>query len=260
MRLASLALLAACSSSSHATLDAAPAIAIDGECHGDRGPRVLVFSAENLWNHLSNPVVQQAILQLCTERGFTVTATRDPEAFTTDRLRSTDVVVFAITSGLVLDDRARGALEPWLRDGGGLVGLHTADATEWTWPYFTQEIGATFKTHAPGVYPATVTNEAPDHPITANLPLRWQRTDEFHVFNERPETSQMTMLLAVDESTLGPSYPAALDVGYHPIAWAHELYGGRVFYSCMGHPPQAFLDPDFIDFIARGIEWTAHRR
>jgi type 1 glutamine amidotransferase len=220
---------------------------------------VLVFTAQHMWDHLSNPVAGRAVLTMCETYGYSVTVSHDPEVFESDRLRDTDVVMFSITSGVVLDDRARGALEPWLRDGGGLVGLHTADATEQTWPYFGLEIGATFKTHAPGVFAAVLTNEAPQHPITADLPARWARTDEYHVFNERPEASEMTMLLAVDESTFASDYPADARVGYHPIAWAHELNGGRVFYSCMGHPIEAFADRDFLEFLARGIAWTARR-
>ena len=48
--------------------------------------------------------------------------------------------------------------------------------------------------------------------------------------------------------------------GYHPIAWAHELYGGRVFYTAFGHNPDDWSDPNVLEITARAIEWAAHKR
>lgn len=236
----------------------APAFAIDGQCRGrPDAPSVLVFSAENLWSHPANPVAQQALLDMCETRGLHVVASRDPLILDERVLRDIDVVVFALTSGPVLDDRARAHLEPWLRGGGGFVGLHTPDATEQQWPFFVELIGATFKTHAPGTWAADITIEDASHPIVAGLPPRMAVVDEYHVFNERPETTEMTMLLAVDESTLAADYPADMRVGYHPIAWAHELLGGRMFFTCTGHDPIMYAEDWYLDLLANAIQWAA---
>jgi uncharacterized protein len=237
-----------------------PAV-IDGACAGDAGlPRVLVYSRENLWEHASTPVAQGVLLGMCASRGFTVTASSDPRVFA-ERLAEIDVVVFAVTSGEVLSADARAAFEPWLRGGGGMVGLHSASATELSWPFFVEAIGATFRTHAPGLFEATVTVEAPAHPIASTLSTAWVRTDEWYEFTDRPEERPgLDVLLALDEATLPAEYPAEFRVGHHPIAWTHERVGGRVFYTAMGHTAESYAEPAFVDMIARAILWTAPAR
>src|SRR5262245_31390839 len=83
-----------------------PEAVIDARCEGDAdAPRVLVFWRENLWVHESTPVAAQTFLELCASRRFSVVTSRDPLVFPHE-LPRTDVVVFAVTSGEVLDDRA----------------------------------------------------------------------------------------------------------------------------------------------------------
>lgn len=235
-----------------------PAV-LDASCVGTAaGPRVLVFTRENLWQHGSTPVARDTILAMCGSRGFTVTASHDPHAIDDARLAATDTIVFAVTSGEILDADARAALEPWLRGGGGLVGLHSASATELSWPFYIDVLGAQFLKHPPGLFEATVRVDAPAHPIVAGLPAAWVRTDEWYDFTDRPEDREgLEVLLSLDEATLPADYPADFRVGVHPIAWAHERLGGRVFYTAMGHTLESYAEPAFVDMIGRAIEWTA---
>ena len=245
-----------------ATPDARPLGGIDAFCQGQPGrPRVLVYTFENVWRHLSNYYARLAIYNMCTTRGFTVTTTNDPLAINATRLADVDVVVFSITSGNGIDAQGQADLEAFIRGGGGLVGLHSASYTEWDDPFYLSNIGAMFKGHNPGMQPATVDILSTSHPITQGLGTSFSWTDEWYFFENRPEDNAgMDMLLALDESTLPADYPSQYKVGYHPIAWAHELYGGRVFYTALGHNPDAFSDPTILEIIGRAIEWTAHQR
>ena len=100
---------------------------IDGQCSGDAGkPRVLVYTYENEWRHISNLYARELILSMCTSRQFNVATTNDVFAINAHQLAQTDVVVFAVTSGMGLDDAAKADLEAWVRAGGGIVGLHSA--------------------------------------------------------------------------------------------------------------------------------------
>ncbi|MEZ4400161.1 MAG: ThuA domain-containing protein [Kofleriaceae bacterium] len=236
------------------------AAAIDAACVGTAdAPRVLVFSRETLWMHPSTPVAQAALIAMCGTHGFSVTASRDPAVFDATRLAEVDVVVFAVTSGNVLDPRGREAFEAWVRAGGGVVGIHSASATEYDWPFFVDLIGAQFRTHPAELIEANVTNEAPSSPITAGLPSVWPRTDEWYVFHTRPEESRLQIVLALDESSALPPVPADLQVGYHPIAWTNEKQGGRMFYTAMGHTPESYAEPSFLDLIANAIVWADGR-
>jgi type 1 glutamine amidotransferase len=227
---------------------------IHASCTGTgSGPRVLVFTRETVWTHASTPVARDAILAMCTTRGFSVTASADEKAF--DRIWEFDVVVFAVTSGIVLDDRGRVELEAWIRAGGGVVGIHSASATEYEWPFFVQLIGARFRTHPPALLAADVTVEDAAHPIMAGIPARWNRTDEWYAYHDRPQDQGYHMLLALDEATV--ALPADQQKGFHPMAWTDDRLGGRMFYTAMGHTPESYAETAFLDMLANAITWTA---
>src|SRR5438067_5104957 len=68
---------------------------IDGTCAGQPGaPRVLVYTYENMWRHMSNYFARTAILGMCESRGFTVSTSNDPHVFNAPQLAQFDVVVF----------------------------------------------------------------------------------------------------------------------------------------------------------------------
>jgi type 1 glutamine amidotransferase len=244
-----------------ASADARPLGLVDGFCEGESGrPRVLVYSYENLWRHLSNYYARGAIYAMCETRGFKVTTTNDPRAINATRLAEHDVIVFAVTSGTGLDRQSREDLEAWIRAGGGTVGLEAASATEMQWPFFMDHIGAAFAGHGPGLQTATVRVEG-SHPITDGLPASFDLLEQWYIFQRRPEeVPGIQVLLTLDETTLPADYPDEYRVGYHAIGWAHERFGGRVFYTGLGDNPDGFADPTVLELIGRAIEWTAHQR
>jgi type 1 glutamine amidotransferase len=264
LTLATLLVGAGCGGDNLLAVDAAatdsstprPAV-LDSTCAGNGGPRVLVFSRETLWMHPSTPVAAAALAAMCETEGFAVTISRDEAVFDGARLDDFDVVVFAVTSGNVLDDPGRAAFEDWVRAGGGVVGLHSASATEYDWPFFVELIGARFRTHPPMLLAADVTVEDAAAPIVAGLPARWHRTDEWYSYHERPEELGVHVVLALDEASAGADLPVDQRAGYHPMAWTHTRFGGRTFYTAMGHTPESYAEPAFLGLVAAAIRWTA---
>lgn len=234
---------------------------IDGACAGTPGrPRVLVYTYENLWRHLSNYYARAAVFDMCQTRGFHVESTNDPHAFTADRLSHFDVVVFAVTSGSGMDADAHHDLEAWIRHGGGIVGFEAAAATESDWPFFVANLGAAFKAHNPVNVAGTV-RFTPGHPITDGLPASLRLVDQWYVFQSRPEdVPGLHVLMTLDESTLPKDTPPEYLVGYHALGWAYEPFGGRVFYTALGDEPDDFQNATILELAARGIEWAAHAR
>src|SRR5262245_48208570 len=260
MRTAGLALLALAGCGARTSVLGGREGVIDGVCMGEAGkPRVLVYTYENQWRHVSNLTARAVILGMCTSRGFSVSSTNDVFAINTNQLAQFDVVVFGVTSGMGLDDRAHKDLEAWVRAGGGIVGIHSASATEQDWPFYVDLIGPQFVAHAPGLFLGTVTIEPTNHPITAGLSA-FPLTDEWYVFTTHPEDMPgVTPLLAIDESSI-TGYPPELRQGHHVIAWTNEKYSGRVFYTAAGHNPDSYTDPTFVEILGRGIEWSAQQR
>lgn len=253
-----------------------PSAEVIVECQGGEGgatgPRVLVWARENLWNHGSNAVAVAAIANMCETAGVSVVASRDENVFSRERLAEIDVVVFAVTSGETLGAEARQVLGAWLARGGGLVGIHSASATDLNWPTLTSRLGPAFRTHG-AIVAATLTTATPAHPVLDGVPARWPHTDEWYNFVEQPELRGMRPLLVLDEASLPAAYPADLRVGYHALAWAHEqavLVGddagaggtrtGRTFYTALGHTEASYETPAFLLMLKQGIEWAGHYR
>lgn len=203
---------------------------------------VLVFSRTTGFRHESIPAGVQAMRELHPDTA----ATEDPAAL--EDLAGTDAVVFLNTNGDVLTDAGRAALEAHVRGGGGFLGVHSAAATEYDWPFYGDLVGAWFDRH-PAVQAATITVSDPDHPATAHLPRSWARVDEWYDFRSRPDAR---VLLRVDEST----YEGGGMGGDHPIAWCHERLGGRALYTGLGHTIESYAEPAFREHLSKALRWV----
>ena len=177
-----------------------------------------------------------------------IVATEDPAAV--EALDRYDAVVFLNTNGDVLTDAGRAELERYVRGGGGFLGVHSAAATEYDWPFYGELVGAWFDRH-PAVQPATIIVSDPDHPATAHLPLAWARVDEWYDFRSHPDAR---VLLRVDEST----YEGGGMGGDHPLAWCHERLGGRAFYTALGHTIDSYAEPAFREHLSKALRWVTN--
>lgn len=204
---------------------------------------MLVFSRTMGYRHESIPAGVEAMRQLSDGP---VEATEDPAAL--EDLSGFAAVVFMNTNGEVLTDAGRASLEAYVRGGGGFLGVHSAAATEYDWPFYRELVGAWFDWH-PELQPATITVSDPDHPATAHLPRSWRWTDEWYEFRSRPDAH---VLLRVDEST----YEGGRAGADHPLAWCHERLGGRSFYTSLGHTPEAYAEPLFREHLAQALRWV----
>lgn len=204
--------------------------------------RVLVFSRTTGFRHASIPAGIETFQQLSPD----VEATEDPAAL--EDLEGRIAVVFLNTNGEVLTGAGREALERYVRGGGGFLGVHSAAATEYDWPFYGDLVGAWFDRH-PAVQPATITVSDSDHPATAHLPGAWARVDEWYDFRSRPDAR---VLLRVDEST----YEGGGMGVDHPVAWCHERLGGRAFYTALGHTIESYAEPEFREHLSKALRWV----
>jgi cytochrome c len=205
------------------------------------------------YRHESTEMAVTALERAARERGWALDATEDPTTFADVRLAGYDAVVFLSTSGNVLEGGQRDAFERFVRSGKGFVGIHGAADTLKDWPFYGRLVGAYFRAH-PAIQTATVVVERSDHPATRMLPARWTRKDEWYAFATNPR-SNVEVLLTLDESSYVPGADGM--GGDHPLAWCHEVEGARAFYTALGHGPESFADPLFLEHVAAGIEWAA---
>jgi type 1 glutamine amidotransferase len=216
-------------------------------------PRVLVFTKTEGFRHEAIPAAIQAVRDLGAKNGFAVTATEDDTVFTAAGLAPYDAVVFLLTTGDVLNAAEQNAFEAYIRAGHGFVGVHSAADTERDWPWYGRLVGAWSSGH-PEIQEATIDVVSPRDDSTAALPARWTRTDEWYGFLTNPRANGVRVLMTLDESTYLPrDWAMGSD---HPIAWKHEVDGGRAWYTQGGHTTESYAEPLFLGHLLGGIRYA----
>ncbi|MEQ1438528.1 ThuA domain-containing protein [Fontimonas sp. SYSU GA230001] len=265
-----LSLLAACG----ASRDDAPSPSPGPGSGGNEPFKVLVYSRTAGFRHPSIAIGIPVIEQLGADHGFTVDATEDPTAFTPQNLAQYAALVFLNTTLDVLDTEAqKTALQDYIAAGGGFVGIHSAADTFHGWPFYGELVGAQFLSHPVLNQPGTLAVEDTSHPSTSflgadswSLPL-----EEFYSFKTNPRGA-VRVLLRIDESGYlqqpntscdpsGPTFPMGYSgrMGDHPMAWCHDRFAGRAWYTALGHEPYLYLTPDYQQHILSGILIAARR-
>lgn len=222
--------------------------------HGyQRSVGVLIFSKTQGYRHESIPAAVAAVTRLARAYGLPVEATEDASRFRPEVLSRLQAVVWLSTMGRVLNAEQRRAFEQFVRQGGAYVGIHAASACEEDWDWYGKLVGARFTQH-PELQPARVLVEDHVHPATRHLGTTWLRSDEWYDFDRNPR-AYVRVLLSADEA----SYQGSGMSGNHPLAWCHELQGGRSFYTALGHASADYDDPAFLAHLAGGLGWALNR-
>jgi uncharacterized protein len=250
--------IVACSTGAHS----AARDASDGQARRDAGRRdagaadggkvlsILAFSKTKAFRHDSIAPATAALSEIAAKHNAMFESTEDAEVLVT-KLPNASVVVFLMTTGDVLDDTQQTALERYMRQGGGFVGVHSSADTEHDWPFYRDLNGAWFADHPP-TQPAKLIVE--DNALVAFLPREWTRTDEWYNFKDNPRTRGVTVLLRLDES----SYRGGTHGDDHPIAWTHSVGEGRAFYTGLGHNEESWQEPLLLQHVEQGLLWAAN--
>ena len=185
--------------------------------------RVLLFTKSLDYQHLSVPSGVQMFKELSQDNHFALTWTEQSDFFDDqEQLNSMDAIVFMNTSGDILNDDQRRALQDYIHQGGGFVAIHSASFTMMEWPWYVKLVGGVWNRHpSPGIWTAVVNNE---------------------------------VVLTVDETT----YTGGKMPDYHPMAWYQEDFeGGRSFHTGLGHPEGIYENPWYRQHILGAVWWAA---
>jgi len=212
-------------------------------------PTVLIFSKTNGYHHTSIPAGIAAIKKLGVENNFDVDATDDSTWFNDNTLKKYAAIIFLSTTGKIFGPDEEKALQHYIENGGGYVGIHAATDCEYKWPWYGELAGAYFKSH-PSQQKAKLIVVNKDHPATKSLPDVWERFDEWYNFNNL--NPKVTVLIKIDEH----SYTGGENGDNHPMAWYHEFDGGRAFYTELGHTEESYADPVYLSHLLGGIQYA----
>nr|WP_255783774.1 ThuA domain-containing protein [Lysobacter chinensis] len=211
--------------------------------------RMLVFTRTTGWRHDSIPDALKTLRQLAEAESIAVDASENPADFNPGNLAPYRLVVFANTTGDVLDEHGQRAMKAFVQSGGGFIGIHSAADTEHDWPWYGDLVGAWFANHPPGLQSTRV--EFAREGIAPGE-RHWPVTDEIYNYRDNPR-GRVTVIATVDETL----YEGGGMDGDHPIAWCHERLGGRAWYTGLGHDPAVYADATFRRHLAGGLRYAA---
>ena len=217
----------------------------------------LVFSKTQGFRHQSVPEGVSALKKLGSKHRFEVYATEDASVFTIEGLAKYDVIIMMSTTGNIFDDAQKAAFEDFVRSGKGVVGIHSAADTEYSWEWYNKMMGGQFN-HHPHQQTARLKVVNQNHPATFHLNENWIRTDEWYEYKNFNQ--DVNILVQLDETTYDVGTKDGKKAGMgevHPIAWYHEFESGRVFYTGLGHVEEAYEDADFLNHVYGGIWYAA---
>ncbi len=220
-------------------------------------PRVLLFHRATGFVHDSIPAAVVALTRMARDRGLEPVASDDPAVFD----RPLDYAAIVLVSTTTDPKRPesewfvgprRTVLQRYVEGGGGVVAIHAAADSHYGWPWYARMIGGRFAQHPPGTPEAGVTRLSQRHPAIDGLPNEFRIADEWYGF--RDLSTDLDMLLTFDPQSIG-----AADVNPKPIAWAHRVGKGRVFYTGLGHRKENWADARVLAHVGGAIDWATDR-
>ena len=223
---------------------------------------VLLFTTTQGWHHESQLEGVAAMRELAKKHFFKLDWQEDPSLINDTNLAKFQVIIFLSTTGNILNDEQKAAMEKFIRSGKGFVGIHDAADTEYQWEWYTKMVGRMFHIH-PVIQTAELQVLDRKFPGLERMPDKFLWTEEWYEF-DKETISGLNYILAVDEQTYDPKvdWPArnlsGVGMGkFHPIAWYHNYDGGRAFYTALGHTAADYSDSLFLEHVYGGIYWAA---
>ena len=233
--------------------------------------RVLLFEKINGFRDgPSVDAAHAAFVAMAARKHWGLVITQNGAAFTPALLRRFDVVIWNNISGDVLTLGQRAAFKAWMEHGGGFVGVHGSAGDPvyfWDW-YVDGLLGARFLSHpmGPQFQDARVVVADRAHPAVKGLPAEWVMSDEWYSFKTNPRTSGSRIIATLDEASYKPVGMGGMDLrmGDHPIAWSRCIgkprVGGRMFYSAIGHRPERYSDPVYVQMLEQAVAWAGEHQ
>lgn len=138
-----------------------------------------------------------------------------------------------------ISDAALAALDEFVSNGGGILGVHTATAAFKEQMHYFEILGGRFIGHGP-IEPFEV-RPVPKSEIFAGIPA-FTVKDELYIHELQPGiTAHFTAMHEGDEV---------------PIVWTYHYGQGRVCYAVPGHRTETMRNEMYHKILQRGLAWV----
>ena len=229
---------------------------------------ILLFSKSTGYRHQESIEASKTVFEDVAKRNhWYLYETEEGGVFNPQQLAKFKTVIFNNSTGEVINEDQKKALEDYVTNGGSLIGIHGAgdDSHHWDW-YEQNLMGARFSHHplSPQLQEASVMLEpVADSILVKGLPAQWTHTDEWYVFFENPRSKAFTIIYTIDGDKIIPNgnmlWMTDKNFGMgkdHPVAWYKSIGKGRTFYTSIGHDKLAWKQDVFITLLENAIKAT----
>jgi type 1 glutamine amidotransferase/sugar phosphate isomerase/epimerase len=172
------------------------------------------------------------------------------------------VFLNSIVGELLAEPAVRDGLERFVKEGGGLGGIHGTPWASRNWDEFAEMIGAQSAPHR--IEQGVMKVYDPASPLMKpfggkEVPFR----EEYYRFEHegrgrlRWDSVRVLLTVALDDPTIEPrpwnGYKRPDNI--YPVAWIRSYGKGRVFYNSLGHMPETLMTPEIVGHFLAGIQF-----
>ena len=192
---------------------------------------------------------------------FTPVFSNDPDNLKYPKIKQYDAVFLNNIEGDLFADRAAiDGLTRYVREGGGVAGLHSASWASTNVPEFGEMMGATTGAHKYNGEPGALRVDDPDSPLTKQFEGKsFELMDEFyHYVPAGPYSREKVhVLLSMDPARKdlpGNQYTNRPDNDYGMV-WIRSYGKGRVFNIGLGHRPEFYEVAKLQQMFLAGVQF-----
>ena len=179
---------------------------------------------------------------LANQGGFDLVISNKLDDLRAETINKYDVVLFFGSGGDFTDPAQEKGFERYVKNGGGVVGIHATDAFKKSDVYW-KIFGGQFIGHGGGTFPVEFTDTT--HPITKGM-KGFEITDESYRDKFHPAT--IDKLHHLGRINRGNEK--------HSMIWIHEYGKGRLFSTGLGHDEKAWSNPALQKLTLRALRWV----
>jgi uncharacterized protein len=212
--------------------------------------RVLLVTGVDPYGHVWRETAPALRTILEMDNRFEVRVVEDPTLLDSPAINGYDVIILNFSKDERPTSQAtRDNLTSFVKNGKGLVALHSACLAFNDWPEFVGLVGRVFNGDFAHPHdsrgPFTVKIADPKHPITRGM-KDFEADDELYtcLAGDRP----IEVLATARSKRTGKD---------HPMAFVFDFGKGRVFHTTLGHDARSIETPAVAELIRRGCLWTA---
>lgn len=151
------------------------------------------------------------------------------------------------------------AVMDFMAAGKGFVGAHAATDTFYGWAEYREMVGGGLFDSHPWTTSVRINIEEPDNAAVTHFGDHFWLVDEIYVLDENPRWNSR-VLASLDMETAGAQENTAGPYrNDYPISWIRKHNGGNVFYTKLGHFPDVWNTPFFVEHLLQGMRIAAGR-